>query len=128
MTALIPSEMARFWKLSYQYASKSYYWHKSGYFGKINYYRLDGEDFSIGPYRTGLRLCRYAQVGIIQILQVYSPSRMIFAIPSDTAGLPEALALRRPQGQAVAYVCRGTSCTEPLTNLAEVAAELKNDD
>ncbi len=59
---------------------------------------------------------------------VYTPGRLIFAIPADATGLPEALELRRPQGDAVAYVCRGTMCTEPLTNLADVAAELKTTD
>ncbi|MBT8445275.1 MAG: thioredoxin domain-containing protein, partial [Gammaproteobacteria bacterium] len=56
---------------------------------------------------------------------VYTPRRLILAIPADAGGLPEALELRRPQGDAVAYVCRGTSCTQPLTDLADVAAELK---
>jgi hypothetical protein len=56
---------------------------------------------------------------------VYTPSRLIFAIPDDATGLPEALELRQPQGDAVAYVCRGSTCTAPLTDLADVAAELK---
>jgi len=57
---------------------------------------------------------------------VYAPRRLLFAIPGNTEGLPEALAIRRPHDQAVAYVCRGTSCTEPLSSLEALAAELTN--
>ena len=56
---------------------------------------------------------------------VYAPRRLRFAIRADEANLPEALAVREPRGDAVAYVCRGTACTAPLTSLEALAAELK---
>jgi len=56
---------------------------------------------------------------------VYAPRRMLLAIPADATELPEALELRQPRGTAVAYVCRGTACTEPLTTLEALANELK---
>jgi uncharacterized protein YyaL (SSP411 family) len=56
---------------------------------------------------------------------IYAPRRLVLAIPADASGLPEALAVRQPQGDAVAYICRGTSCTAPLTTLEAIAAELK---
>jgi hypothetical protein len=60
---------------------------------------------------------------------IYAPRRLVLAIPAGETELPDALAVRKPpgrgEGAAVAYVCRGTSCTAPLTNLEAVAAELK---
>ncbi len=47
----------------------------------------------------------------------YQPYRLIFAIPSDAAGLPPALAEKPPQGEVVAYRCKGTHCSAPNLNL-----------
>jgi uncharacterized protein YyaL (SSP411 family) len=55
---------------------------------------------------------------------VYAPRRMIFAIPADATDLPGALALRQPAATTVAYFCRGTSCSAPVTQLSELAAAL----
>jgi uncharacterized protein YyaL (SSP411 family) len=52
----------------------------------------------------------------------YAPRRLGVAIPADAAGLPEALATKRPRGQAVAYVCRGPVCSEPIETLAALLA------
>jgi uncharacterized protein len=54
----------------------------------------------------------------------HSPCRLIFAIPSDAADLPPAIAAKRiggdrVAGDPVAYVCTGTSCSVPLTSLEE---------
>ena len=56
----------------------------------------------------------------------YAPRRLLIAIPTDAENLPGALELRRPQETTVAYVCRGTSCTAPLSSLEDVAAELNS--
>jgi uncharacterized protein YyaL (SSP411 family) len=55
---------------------------------------------------------------------VYAPTRMIFAIPRDTAQLPPALAAKRAAPGTVAYVCTGMTCSAPLADLSEVAREL----
>ncbi len=55
---------------------------------------------------------------------LYAPTRMIFAIPRDAAGLPPALAAKRASGGTVAYVCTGMTCSAPLTDLAAIAREL----
>ncbi len=47
----------------------------------------------------------------------YAPRRMVIAIPSETSGLPEALVSKRPRDRAVAYVCRGPVCSEPVSSL-----------
>jgi uncharacterized protein YyaL (SSP411 family) len=59
-----------------------------------------------------------------QLQALYAPQRMIFAIPDD-ADLPPLLAEKTPRGAAVAYLCRGMTCSAPLTDLASVVRELK---
>jgi uncharacterized protein len=55
---------------------------------------------------------------------LYAPTRMIFAIPSDAAALPPALAEKRPQAQIAAYLCTGMSCSAPMADLQEVLREM----
>jgi uncharacterized protein YyaL (SSP411 family) len=52
----------------------------------------------------------------------YAPRRLVLAIPSETAGLPEALATKRPRDRTVAYVCRGPVCSEPIERLDALSA------
>ena len=54
---------------------------------------------------------------------LYSPTRMIFAIPRDT-DLPPALAAKQATAGTVAYVCTGMTCSAPLTDQREIAREL----
>jgi len=55
---------------------------------------------------------------------IYTPKRLVFAIPDTAANLPAALSAREPADQTVAYICRGTTCSQPLTSLEAIAAEL----
>jgi uncharacterized protein YyaL (SSP411 family) len=55
---------------------------------------------------------------------VYAPRRIVLAVPADCAGVPPAIAARQSLPGGVAYICRGSQCSAPLTNLAELAAEL----
>jgi uncharacterized protein len=55
---------------------------------------------------------------------LYAPTRMIFAISGDAAGLPPSLAEKRPQAQTVAYLCTGMSCSAPMANIQEVLREM----
>jgi uncharacterized protein YyaL (SSP411 family) len=55
---------------------------------------------------------------------LYAPTRMIFAIPRDAAGLPQALAEKRAGPDTTAYVCTGMTCSAPLTDLGELARKL----
>jgi uncharacterized protein YyaL (SSP411 family) len=61
-----------------------------------------------------------------QLARRYAPRRLVFAIDSDcpAADLPAALAARAPQGEAVAYVCTGHSCSPPFTRLEALEAAL----
>jgi uncharacterized protein len=56
---------------------------------------------------------------------LYAPTRMIFGIPRDAAGLPPALAAKHAAADTVAYVCTGMTCSAPLTDLSDIARELK---
>ena len=62
-----------------------------------------------------------------QIDRVYAPRLLTLAIPSDATNLPDALAAKSPHGAVVAYVCRGSVCTPPLTSLVELLAGLSAD-
>jgi len=55
---------------------------------------------------------------------IYSPRRLLLAIPDTETELPGALATRKPQENTVAYICRGTTCSAPITALESLAAEL----
>jgi hypothetical protein len=57
---------------------------------------------------------RYASAG-------YHPRRLSFAIPNDETGLPGFLAEKKPHGEIVAYICRGTECQAPVTRFEEFA-------
>jgi uncharacterized protein YyaL (SSP411 family) len=52
--------------------------------------------------------------------QVYAPGRCVFAIPAGET-LPPALADKRAADTTVAYVCRGTVCSEPVRSPAALA-------
>jgi uncharacterized protein YyaL (SSP411 family) len=54
----------------------------------------------------------------------FAPRRLVLAIAADAADLPAALADKSARGSAVAYVCRGSTCSAPLESLAALAAVL----
>jgi uncharacterized protein YyaL (SSP411 family) len=47
----------------------------------------------------------------------YAPARLTLAIPATATALPGQLALREARGDGVAYLCSGTRCSEPVTDL-----------
>jgi hypothetical protein len=55
---------------------------------------------------------------------IYTPKRLVFAIPDTATNLPAALSARTSADQPIAYLCRGTTCSQPLTSLEAIAAEL----
>jgi uncharacterized protein YyaL (SSP411 family) len=65
-----------------------------------------------------------AQMWAADLAAVYAPTRMIFAVPRDAAELPRSLEEKRATPVTVAYVCTGTTCSAPLTDLGEIAREL----
>jgi len=57
----------------------------------------------------------------------YDPRRLVIGIPADAGGLPPALADKKPQGTGVvAYICRGTTCSPPVTTLGELVRGVRH--
>jgi len=54
--------------------------------------------------------------------KVYAPRRMVLAIPGDAKDLPAAISEKHAQEECVAYVCRGTVCSEPIKSLPALIA------
>jgi uncharacterized protein YyaL (SSP411 family) len=57
----------------------------------------------------------------------YHPRRLVLVIPPDTPGLPPALAAKAAGPGVTAWVCRGSHCDPPQTDLAALAAALAAD-
>ncbi len=56
---------------------------------------------------------------------IYAPRRLVFAIGSDTEGLPGSLAERKPvSDETIAYRCVGSHCSLPISSWQALAAEL----
>jgi uncharacterized protein len=62
-----------------------------------------------------------------ELAQLYAPRRLVLAIPSDAGALPPALADKTAQGAAVAYVCRGSTCSAPVESLEALIGNLHPD-
>jgi uncharacterized protein len=59
-----------------------------------------------------------------QLARAYAPRRLVLAIPTGATGLPPALAEKAARDGTIAYVCRGSSCSAPLSTLEALLAEL----
>jgi uncharacterized protein YyaL (SSP411 family) len=57
-----------------------------------------------------------------QLAKLYSPQRLVFAIPNDATSLPASLADKQPLDATVAYVCQGMTCSQPIRSLASLVA------
>ncbi|MGH8202158.1 MAG: thioredoxin domain-containing protein [Steroidobacteraceae bacterium] len=60
-----------------------------------------------------------------ELARLYSPRRMVLAVPADAADLPAAIAEKVPRGAAVAYVCRGNVCGEPISSFPDLIEALR---
>ena len=59
-----------------------------------------------------------------ELARVYAPRRVVLAIPAGATGLPAGLAEKAARDGTIAYVCRGSSCSAPLSTLEALLAEL----
>ncbi|GFE83092.1 thioredoxin domain-containing protein [Steroidobacter agaridevorans] len=57
-----------------------------------------------------------------ELSRVYAPRRLVFAIAADAAGLPAAIADKKPLPETAAYVCRGMTCSAPVRSLSSLVA------
>ncbi|HEV7135813.1 MAG TPA: thioredoxin domain-containing protein [Steroidobacteraceae bacterium] len=60
-----------------------------------------------------------------ELARLYSPRRMVLAIAAEVRGLPASLAAKAPAGPAVAYICRGSVCGEPIGSFPELTDALR---
>ena len=60
-----------------------------------------------------------------ELARLYSPRRMVLAVPADVSDLPAAIAEKAPRGEAVAYVCRGSVCGEPSGSFEDLTEALR---
>ena len=57
-----------------------------------------------------------------ELAKMYSPRRLVFAVPADASDLPPAIAAKKPLQETAAYVCRGMTCSEPVRSLSGLIA------
>jgi hypothetical protein len=60
-----------------------------------------------------------------ELARLYSPRRMVLAVPADAPDLPAAIAEKTTRGPAVAYVCRGSVCAEPVGSFTDLTEALR---
>jgi uncharacterized protein YyaL (SSP411 family) len=60
-----------------------------------------------------------------ELTRLYDPHRVVLAVSSDAANLPPALADKAPRNGTAAYVCKGSTCSAPLSALGELINELR---
>jgi uncharacterized protein YyaL (SSP411 family) len=59
--------------------------------------------------------------------KLYDPRRIVLAVPEGAEGLPDSIAAKKPRpGQAIAYVCEGTTCSAPVPALSELLRQLRD--
>jgi len=59
-----------------------------------------------------------------ELAKLYDPHRLVICIPAEAANLPAAFADKAPRGRCVAYVCRASTCSAPITSFAELVPAL----
>jgi uncharacterized protein YyaL (SSP411 family) len=60
-----------------------------------------------------------------ELAKVYDPHRLVISVPADAKDLPAGLADKTPRGAAVAYVCKGSTCSAPIESLGALAEQLR---
>jgi uncharacterized protein YyaL (SSP411 family) len=66
-----------------------------------------------------------------ELHSLYAPRRLVLAVPADAQGLPQALAEKRfppttaAASNAIAYICRGTTCSAPIDSLSGLVTRLR---
>ena len=62
-----------------------------------------------------------------ELHKLYAPRRLILAVPAEAQDLPPALADKPAvTGNAVAYICRGSTCSAPVDSLNSLISRLRS--
>jgi uncharacterized protein YyaL (SSP411 family) len=59
-----------------------------------------------------------------ELHKLYAPRRIVLAVPDNAEDLPPALAEKTSQGAAVAYICKGSTCSAPIDSLSGLIHKL----
>lgn len=84
------------------------------------------EDYLFPPQIVILR----GQLEVLETWQIscqhdYAPQRVCIAIPHGMNNLPVSLSEKKPQGEIIAYVCKGQQCNPPVTSLETLMGMLQ---
>jgi uncharacterized protein len=60
-----------------------------------------------------------------ELHKLYAPRRIVLAVPDDARELPPALADKTSRGDAVAYICHGSTCSAPIDSLSGLVSRLR---
>jgi len=60
-----------------------------------------------------------------ELHKLYAPRRIVLAVPDDAEDLPPALADKISHDTAVAYVCKGSTCSAPIDSLGGLINKLR---
>jgi uncharacterized protein YyaL (SSP411 family) len=60
-----------------------------------------------------------------ELHKLYAPRRIVLAVPDDAQQLPPALEEKTSRGDAVAYICHGSTCSAPIDSLSGLVSRLR---
>ncbi len=60
-----------------------------------------------------------------ELHKLYAPRRLVLAVSDEVRGLPPAIDEKPPRGDAVAYICRGSTCSAPIDSLSGLINRLR---
>jgi uncharacterized protein len=60
-----------------------------------------------------------------ELHKLYAPRRWVLAVPDDARQLPPALEEKPSRGNAVAYICHGSTCSAPIDSLTGLVSRLR---
>jgi uncharacterized protein YyaL (SSP411 family) len=83
------------------------------------------EDYLQPPQIVILRGAAAAiQPWLRELNAVFAPRRWTLAVPTEAIGLPPAIASKAAADGPIAYICRGTQCSAPISSLPALIGEL----
>jgi uncharacterized protein YyaL (SSP411 family) len=68
---------------------------------------------------------REARTWAAELHKLYAPRRMVLAIPEDARNIPQALEDKPARGDAVAYICQGSTCSPPIESIGSLVRRLR---
>jgi uncharacterized protein YyaL (SSP411 family) len=60
-----------------------------------------------------------------ELHKLYAPRRIVLAVPDGAQKLPPALEEKPSRGDAVAYICHGSTCSAPIDSLSGLVSRLR---